>query len=247
MKTLDDRDEVLYVDLKGRDPDEGMTQVAYVKGMLFLRALEEAFGRERFDTFLRNYFNNFAFRSITTADFLEYLQQNLLKSDPAAAKRVDVDAWLSKPGLPASAPMPKSEAFDAVSRISSDWMAGTLATESLPVKKWSTHETLHFLRGLEKIDSKRMADLDRAFQFTGSGNSEILFEWLVLTIRHSYQAAYPRLEQFLKEVGRRKYIRPLYQEMAKTPLGKERAKTIYRQARPGYHSIAAMSIAEVLK
>jgi hypothetical protein len=247
MQTLEDRDEVLYIDLKGRDPDEGMTQVAYVKGMLFLRVLEETFGRERFDAFLRNYFNTFAFRSITTADFVEYLRQNLFKSDPAAAKRIDVDEWLSKPGLPASAPMPKSEAFDAVSRISSDWMSGRLATGAIPLKKWSTHETLHFLRSLDKIDSKRMADLDRAFHLTKSGNSEILFEWLMLTIRNGYQPAYPRLEQFMKEVGRRKYIRPLYVEMAKTPRGKERAKAIYRDARPGYHPIAAISIDEVLK
>ena len=75
MKELPDKDEILYVDLKGRDPDEGFTRVPYVKGMLFLRRMEEVFGRERFDNFLRGYFNQFAFQSIVTGDFVDYLQR----------------------------------------------------------------------------------------------------------------------------------------------------------------------------
>jgi leukotriene A-4 hydrolase/aminopeptidase len=247
METLDDRDELLYPDLKGRDPDDGMTQVPYVKGMLFLRLLEETFGRERFDTFLRGYFNEFAFRSISTADFVAYLRKNLFASSPDLAKNIDIDAWLSKPGLPASAPMPRSEAFDNVNRVSTNWVAGKLPTAEIPVKSWSTHETMHFLRSLDKVGAAKMADLDRAFHFTQSGNSEVLFEWLLMAIRHDYQPAMPRLERFLNEVGRRKYIRPLYQELAKTPAGKNKARAIYREARSTYHPIAAMSIDEVLR
>jgi aminopeptidase N len=247
MQTLEDRDEILYVDLKGRDPDDGMTQVPYVKGMLFLRRLEEVFGRERFDSFLRGYFNEFAFQTITTGDFVAYLRKNLFDVNPDAAKRVDIEAWLSKPGLPESAPQPKSERFETVSRTVSDWVAGKLAAEDIPVRKWTTHETLHFLRSLDHADAKQMGALDRAFQFTGSGNSEILFEWLLLTIKHDYRPAYPALERFLVGVGRRKYVRPLYQEMAKTARGKEQARAIFKKARPGYHAIAATSVDEVLK
>jgi aminopeptidase N len=247
METLDPRDEVLYIDLKDRDPDEGMTQVPYVKGMLFLRLLEQTFGRERFDTFLRGYFNQFAFRSITTEDFVAYLRKNLFDASPDLAKRIDLDTWLSKPGLPESAPHPHSEAFNKVSEISTKWVAGKLRTEEIPVKNWTTHETMHFLRSVGKIESVRMADLDRAFQFTQSGNAEILFEWLMMTIRNGYQPAYARLTTFLNDVGRRKYIRPLYQELAKTPAGKERARTIYKTARSGYHPIAAASIDPILQ
>jgi leukotriene-A4 hydrolase len=247
MQTLPDRDELLYLDLKGRDPDDAMTQVAYVKGMLFLRRLEEVFGRERFDIFLRGYFNRFAFQSITTGDFVAYLQKNLIEPNAELAKSVDVNEWLSKPGLPSDAPLPRSEAFDAVSSTASSWLAGKVGTASLPAGKWSTPETLHFLHSVNGIDSKRMSDLDSHFHFTESGNSEILFEWLMMSIKNKYQPAYPKLERFLKEVGRRKYIKPLYQELAKTPEGKQRALAIYKQARPAYHPIAAMTIDEVLK
>jgi hypothetical protein len=68
-----------------------------------------------------------------------------------------------------------------------------------------------------------------------------------MAIRSEYRPAYPKLDQFLIEVGRRKYIKPLYQELAKTPHGLAHAKTVYAKARPGYHPISAASINEILK
>lgn len=247
MADLADQDEILYINLQGRDPDDGFTQVPYVKGMLFLRRLEELFGRDRFDAFLKGYFSTFAFRSITTADFLEYLRKNLLDSRPEAAKQIDIDEWLSKPGLPRDTPQPKSEAFDAVAKIAAEWQGGSRSTRSIPIRKWSTPETLLFLTALKNVDAKKMADLDRAFHFTRSGNSEILFQWLLMAIRANYEPAFPKLEEFMVQVGRRKYLRPLYQELVKTPAGKERARAIYGKARPGYHPIAVATVDEILK
>ncbi|HEX8685971.1 MAG TPA: M1 family aminopeptidase/hydrolase, partial [Pyrinomonadaceae bacterium] len=99
LKTMQERDEILHVDLKGRDPDEGFTQVPYEKGALFLRHLEETFGRERFDPFVRAYFDRFAFQSITTEDFVSYLRQNLLNRNPRLAARVPVQEWVYSAGL----------------------------------------------------------------------------------------------------------------------------------------------------
>ena len=80
-------DQVLHIDLKGRDPDDGLSDIPYEKGSLFLKHLEQAFGRERFDEFLKGYFAHFAFQSITTADFAAYLDRHLLRgSSKAAAK-----------------------------------------------------------------------------------------------------------------------------------------------------------------
>ena len=92
-----------------------------------------------------------------------------------------------------------------------------------------------------------MAELDQAFHLTQSGNSEIAFQWLLMSIHNKYEPAYPRLEEFLTSIGRRKFIKPLYEELAKTPEGKERALRIYRRARPTYHPIAVASVDEVLK
>jgi leukotriene-A4 hydrolase len=245
---LPDKDEVLYIDLKGRDPDDGFTRVPYVKGMLFLRRMEEVFGRETFDNFLRGYFNQFAFRSIVTGDFVDYLRENLFKQNSELAAKINVDEWLTQPGLPKDAPQPRSDALQKTEAAAREWAAGNRKTDSLPVKGWSTQEWLHFLRSLpQTLDTKKMAELDREFHLTQSGNSEILADWLLMSIRAGYQPAYPKLDRFLIEVGRRKYIKPLYQELAKTPDGKAHAKAVYAKARPGYHPIAVTTIDDILK
>jgi len=249
ITALEDPDEILHIDLKGRDPDDGSTDIPYEKGALFLRHLEETFGRARFDQFLKGYFNHFAFQSITTEQFTAYLKQNLLDKDPALAARVPVDDWINKPGIPASAPKPASSAFARVEEEGKRWLRGEIPAAKILTARWTTQEWLHFLKSLEVSagsGAARMAELDQAFHLTRSGNSEIAFQWLLMAIRNRYEPANPRLEEFLTTIGRRKFIKPLYEELAKTPEGKERALAIYRRARSTYHPIAVASIDDVL-
>jgi aminopeptidase N len=242
LERLDDPDEVLHVDLAGRDPDAGMTQVPYEKGALFLRHLEEAAGRERFDAFLRGYFDHFAFRSITTADFLAYAAEHLL-DDETLAGTVPVEEWVRAPGLPAGAPRPVSETFDVVETAAAAWASGALRAADLETSAWTTHEWLHFLGVLpERLDRAQMAELDAAFGLTESPNAEVAHQWLLIAIRNAYRPADGRLERYLLEIGRRKLILPLYAALAATPDGRDRARAIYRRARPGYHPIATGSI-----
>jgi hypothetical protein len=91
-----------------------------------------------------------------------------------------------------------------------------------------------------------MADLDAAFRFTESGNSEILNAWFLRAIQGGYQQANPALERFLIGMGRRKFLRPLYAELAKTPAGAELALRIYEQARSGYHPVSQQTVDEIL-
>jgi leukotriene A-4 hydrolase/aminopeptidase len=255
----EDRDEILHIDLTGRDPDAGSTDIPYEKGALFLLHLEQTFGRTRFDQFLRNYFNHFAFQSITTEQFVTYLRANLVDKYPTKAPGVPVDEWINRPGIPASAPNPTSTAFSKVEEQAKRWMRGEVKASAIPTAKWTTQEWLHFLRSLPVpgetaditlpyvLDLQKMSELDQAFHLTKSGNSEIAFQWLIMSIKNHYEPAYPRLEEFLMTIGRRKFIKPLYEEMAKTPEGKERALAIYRRARATYHPISVASIDEVLK
>ena len=231
-------DQLLHIDLKGRDPDDGVTSVPYEKGALMLRSLEERYGREKFDAFLRQYFDHFAFQSITTEVFVNYLQEHLLKGNSP----IPLDEWLYKPGLPASAPRPSSDAFE---KVAAQAQAGDLS--KVQTAGWTTQEWLHFLRALPRdLGAARMRELDRAFSLTRSGNSEILDEWLLMAVRNHYEPAYPRLEEFLASVGRRKYVKPLYEELMKSPEGKARAEKIYRRARSGYHPITAGTVDGIL-
>jgi leukotriene-A4 hydrolase len=205
--------------------------------------MEETFGRERFDAWLRGYFDHFAFKSITTADFEAYLRANMLDKHPELAAKIPLEEWIHKPGLPASAPDPKSDAFAKVEAAAKPWVDGAIPAAKIANVGWTTHEWLHFLKFLpEQLGSERMADLDRAFKLTDSGNSEIAHQWLLMAIRNKYAPADARLEQYLVGIGRRKLIRPLYEELVKTPEGKQRALAIYAKARPGYHPLAVGTV-----
>jgi aminopeptidase N len=241
------KETVLHVDLAGRDPDDGSTQIPYDKGAAFLEVIEAAVGRQRFDPFLRGYFDRHAFRPITSAEFLADVRTELVKGDATLEKTLLLDDWVYKPGLPANAIVPRSEALERVTAQAEAFAKGTAAA-ALTTKGWSTQEWQHFLAALPQVmTAAQLRDLDMAFAFTSSGNSEVLFAWLRIAIRHHYQPAMPALERFLTTQGRRKFLRPLYEDLMKQDWGKAEAKRIYAKGRPLYHSVSTGTLDEIVK
>jgi leukotriene-A4 hydrolase len=239
MRTLDDRDTWLKLDLAGRDPDDGMTAIAYDKGYFFLRMLEETVGRDEWDKFVRGYFDRHAFRSMTTEDFVAYLKQNL---DP----EVNITEWIYGPGLPANCPEVNTAELVEVEKQAKAYMNGLPATE-VSVQGWTTHHWLHFLRSLpDPLSTSQMRQLDEAFELTASANSEITLEWMLHVIAADYDPGMTKLEQFLTQQGRRKFLKPLYQKLAETVEGKAFARRIYKKARPTYHAVSRVTIDELL-
>ncbi len=250
LAELPKRDQILHVDLDGRDPDDGMTSVPYDKGAAFLRRLEEVFGRARFDTFLQGWFASHAFQSVTTEDFLSWLDRELLSHFPVHAEEIDVGDWVNGPGLPADTPRPHSKAFDRVDAARTAWLSGGDAAR-LDTDGWVTMQWIHFLDGVPKdVPESKLEELDAAHDLTGVGNSEVLVAWLKLNLRAGWErtpvAVRERLERFLMRVGRRKFLEPLYKAMAQTPEGLARAREIYAAARPRYHSVSAHTIDGIL-
>ncbi len=241
-------DSHLHLDLKGRDPDDGMTSIAYDKGHFFLRTLENAVGREAWDEFLSNYFDEFAFKSMTTEAFVAHLKSHLLKGNRTLEQELQIDAWIYGPGIPQNIARVQSAAFATVEGELQKWQAGT-AARTLTTDGWTTQHWLHFLHSLpetETLSLSQMKELDSAFGFSSTGNSEILHAWLLHAINNQYAPAYPALEHFLTSMGRRKFLRPLYTKMAENPAMLQMAKLIYQKARPTYHSVSTGTIDEVL-
>lgn len=238
-------DTKLKLALTGRDPDDGMTDIAYEKGYFFLRSLEDLVGRERFDAFLKNYFQTNAFDVMTTESFIEYLNKNLLDEKPDWKAQANIERWIYEAGLPEGFQAPKAVRFENVESSMMAFLEGKSARE-LDTRDWTTHEWLHFLRKLPRdLSDDQMKALDEAFGFTTSGNSEILAAWFQLTIRNNYEMANTALDSFLVNVGRRKFLTPTYKAMKQS--GKlEMAKEIYARARPNYHSVSRNSMDELL-
>ncbi|MEW6992844.1 M1 family metallopeptidase [Colwelliaceae bacterium MEBiC 14330] len=245
---LDAGDTQLYIDLKGRDPDDAFSGVPYVKGQLFLMFLEEKFGRERFDAFVLEYFDNHAFQSLGTANFVKYLKANLIDKYPNIVADKEINEWIFMAGLPSYAPQPTSNAFTLIDQNIKQLTADEITLEQLPTAQWTLHEWLHFINNLPlDINRNRMVDLDKAFDLTNSNNAEIAHAWYLLSIRAGYNEVYPAMATYLKSIGRRKLIVPLYKELAKNAKSKAWAAEVYQQARPGYHGLAQGTVDAVLK
>ena len=238
-------DTKLKLDLEGRDPDDGMSAIAYVKGALFLMTLENAVGREKFDVFIHDYFKNHEFQTITTEAFVAYLNQELIQPNNIT---FNVDEWIYEVRIPTNAIEITSNRFDSVALKSAMIPEmQSVAELNIDEEAWSTQEWMHFIRKIPaETPVEKFELLDAAYNFSDGGNSEIMSEWYIMSIRHGYDKINPYMRKFLIEVGRRKFLEPIYTALVNTPEGKEMALDIYAQARPNYHSISIGTIDEIL-
>ena len=237
------KDTHLHLDLDGRDPDDGMTDIAYEKGAYFLMMLEEKVGREKMDSFLKNYFDTHKFQTLTTSEFVKYLNKNLLEKNNV---EVDIDEWIYGPGIPSNVTKVTTSQFEIVDKVLANVIKGA-DPKSLSTSKWTTHEWLHFIRQLPtKDENGLMKKLDGAFDFSKSGNSEILAAWFEVAIKNGYaKNILPNIEKFLVSVGRRKFLTPLYRAFKENG-GLQTARDIYKKARPNYHSVSTQTMDKLL-
>ena len=238
IASLPANDQVLAIDLRGRNPDDVFSNIPYEKGALFLREIEHKIGRDNFDKFLLEYFAAFTFKSITTDEFINYLDQTLLVTYDDKLDRDRIQEWIFSPGIPAGAPVPQSDAFSKVDKERNAWLEGNKAAANIVTSSWTLHEWLYFLNNMPNaLSAEQLAELDLAFALTASKNNEIAHSWLMIAVYNEYKPAYDRLYNYLVSIGRNKLVKPLYRELAKTPEGKAFAKKAFEEAKPGYHPL----------
>ncbi|WP_226635558.1 M1 family metallopeptidase [Brevundimonas poindexterae] len=252
---LPPEDTRLKLNLAGRDPDEGMTDIAYEKGALFLRTIERIVGRDRFDAWLRGYFERNAFRPMTTERFLEDIRTHLVQGDQALEDRLMMDAWIYQPGLPSNAVAPQSDAFVPV-----DTAARAVFVDGAPPPRalwdgWNTQQRQRFLawrpEGLEAgqdwLTPAQLAALDETLDLSQEGNAEVRFGWLQIALAHRYEPAVASAEEFLMGMGRRKFVLPLFTTLwNEGDWGRPIATRIYAKARPLYHPVTTGSVDAVV-
>ena len=243
---IDSPDTRLKIDLSGKNPDEGLSDIPYEKGYALLQTIEAAVGRKQFDTFLTNYFNDHAFQSINTEAFVAYINKKLIKGDIVLADKIKLDEWIYKPGIPSNIITPDSEDFNAIDAIQKTWRKTSIKGLSQKIK--STNEKQHFIDYLPNdLTVQEMTEIDKECNFTNGGNFVVKRQWFIIAIQHQYRVAYPAIENFLTSYSRTYSLTPLYKEMIKTPEGKVWAKQIYAKAKPGYHATTVHEIESILK
>ncbi len=244
-------DTRLKLELDARNPDEGLTDIAYVKGAFFLRTLEERIGRVKFDKFLKEYFNHHAFETIGTEDFVRYLNSELL--EPNNITDFNVDEWIYQPGLPENCISISSKRLEKMTVLASAINEGKNiflgANKNMQRGDYVTQEWLAFIRALSsEILPSDMAMIDHKLDFSRSANAVIKSEWYQLAIKTGYKDARPFMKEHLTLVGRRWLIAGIYEtlhdSMDKSDLawGKE----VFENAKSNYHFISKSTIQEIL-
>lgn len=230
------------------DPEDTFSSVAYDKGAWFLQFLEERFGRETLDAFLRGYFDHFAFQSMSTAQFVAYLKAELVSQNPTAVSDTELEEWLYQPGIPMSAPQVLSPRLGLVDSARLAWRGSDQLPPPQLTSEWSTQEWIHFLEGMpDTLSLEQMAQLDTAYMFSDTANGEIAMRWYPLAVRSGYAIAYPQMEEFLERIGRRKLVMPVYEALVQTPEGLALASEVLDRARAGYHPITTASVEQVIE
>jgi len=232
----------LKTDLKGIDPDEAFSSIPYEKGARFVALLERTAGRTAFDLFLRSYMDTFRFTSISTEEFLAFLDEKL----PGVSRTVGAKEWFYEPGMPANAPVFRSESLERLTALAEGWPGGARpANEQLAA--WTPPELLLYLQHLPReLDRASLEWLDRTLGLTARGNHEILVEWLAIAGGSDFEPVFPRIREVLTRVGRMKYLRPLYGALGRHPRTRALAAEIFAAASPGYHQLSTRVVASVM-
>ncbi|MCR9174104.1 MAG: M1 family metallopeptidase [bacterium] len=244
-------DTHLKLELDHRSPDEGMTDIPYVKGAYFLRTLEEKVGRAKMDAFLEKYFNEFAFNTITTADFEAYLTEHLLKPN-----NIDFNTkeWIYGDGLPDNCIQITSKRLDDMIDMAQAFNEGKQSKIKAFLRKergdFITQEWQTFIRNLDhNLDTELMLKLDETFKFSTEANPAIQSDWFKLSVRTGYTKARPAMKAYLTKIGRRWFIESIYQCLvdSKREGDYEFAQEVFEEAKSNYHFVSRSTIKEVLK
>ncbi|GAA0197079.1 aminopeptidase N [Brevundimonas nasdae] len=251
LKSLPADDTKLHLNLTGRDPDDGMNTIAYDKGAAFLRTIEGIAGREKFDAWMRGYFDRNAYRPMTTAMFLDDIRAHLVKGDARLETALKLDEWVYQPGLPSNAVAPVSHAFEPVDVAAVAFFQNKGPASAIPWSGWNTQQRQRFLswrpQGLaanaDWLTDAQLGDLQSTLNLANEGNSELIFAWLQIALAHRYQPSVVTAEKFLTSQGRRKFVLPLFQTLwNEGDWGRAQARRIYAEARPLYHPVTAGSV-----
>ncbi|MDC3253183.1 M1 family metallopeptidase [Crocinitomicaceae bacterium] len=243
-------DTKLKLNLDNRNPDDGMTDIAYIKGAFFLRTLEAKVGRKRFDAFIKEYFDTHAFQTITTEEFIVYLNDHLLKPHNINFNTAE---WIYETGLPRNCIQIDSDRLNQMiafaNLINSGETIFTGKHEHLKRGDFISQEWQTFIRSLEpSISHKLMNEIDAQLKFSTEGNPALQSDWFRISVESGNKSMRPAAEKYLNKIGRRWYIEGIYKACrdSNDPDHLEWAKKVFNSAQHNYHFVSKNTIQEIL-
>ncbi|KAK7602520.1 hypothetical protein V9T40_008109 [Parthenolecanium corni] len=209
----------LVVDLTGVDPDDAFSTAPYEKGHTFLFYLEQLLGgAEKFEQFLRSYFNKFKNQSVDTDDFKTHLQSYFVGEEKI--KEIDWNAWLHTPGMPHIIPKYDTSLQEPCKLLANRWIdwkeseTHTFGSEDL--KSFMPEQVEEFVALLLQktpIPVSKLLLMENLYQMNSYKNNEIRFRWLRICIQSHWREPVESALKFATEQGRMKYVRPIFRDL----------------------------------
>lgn len=233
----------LVTNLENIDPDDVFSEIPYEKGSLFLRLLEETVSRTSFDRFIRAYIEKYRFTSIDTKELCSFIEAHF----PNLLEKVSANKWLYSPGIPENCPKVVSSKLEFITNLSSGFKFGTYPTTE-EISAMTPSEKLVYFQGLPRVLTTEQLDfLVTNFNLKEVTNSEILAEYLTIAAGSDYEPSFPQIKSFLSEVGRIKYIRPIYKAMGKNKRTRMMAREIFEHTKDSLHPLSQSVIIQEME
>jgi leukotriene-A4 hydrolase len=243
----------LVLPIGDADPDESYSSVAYEKGFNLLYILEKRVGEEEFKAFFQSYLKNFQTKPVDSEEFKTFFLQHF--AGITSIEDFDWHTWFYGEGMPPETPLFDRTLSGESEHLASLWLAVDRDGRMLPnqnIKKWTTLQITCFLDTLKNLSGKTplkiptLNSLNRSYRFTDSGNSEVLFRYIMMCVTAEDAGILGSALYFATSNGRMKFVRPLYKALYNTKMGREPAITTFLRYKDIYHPIAAKMIASDL-
>jgi hypothetical protein len=210
-------------------------------------------GPEIFEPYLKAHVENFSHKSITTADFKDFIFK-YFNGNPEQVKilsSVDWERWFHQPGMPIVENTFDDSLAKTCIKLASDWDQ-CRNTKSYPENlsdftSLSSPQKIMFLEKLMEMNCFPIECLQRMnslYKLSEISNSEIKFRWQMLCLSSNYESVYSDVTSFISTVGRMKFVRPLYRSLYKVQPAL--ARDTFSKFRTFYHPICSTMVAKDL-
>ncbi|XP_022235060.1 leukotriene A-4 hydrolase-like [Limulus polyphemus] len=243
----------LVPDLCGVDPDDSFSIVPYEKGHTLLFYLEQKLGGpEIFEPFLRAYLEKYKYKSLDTDEWKDFLYE-YFKDQTNKLDEVDWNAWLYTPGMPPIKPDYDMSLVDCCTTLCKNWVAAS--DEQLDcfsaneIAGMTSQQIIEFLAQLlqeKPLSVPKVKKITELYGLRDTQNAEIKFRWLRLGLRSHWTEIVENVVKFVSDVGRMKFVRPLFRDLFAWDETRDTAIETYRKKRSSMMYVTAYTVGKDL-
>jgi len=241
----------LMPNLTGCDPDDSFSRIPYEKGSAFLLYIEQQLGDvSRFNEFLRSYIAHFAYKSIETKDWKQYLYQ-FFADQKQVLDSIDYDQWLCSPGIPPNKPRYEECLVNECRKLADRWLHGDtnlqeMKEEFSQMSSAQKMKVLDCILAGEPLPVERVEQLEETYSLNSIGNYEIRLSWILLAIKAKWTPIIERALEFVSEQGRIKYVKPVYRKLFAWDKSRNKALETFERNKPFMHPITVHIVKTVI-